>query len=103
VRAKVIKKWREMLDNEGMLEIETPVLQNQASGANAETFNTHHNDYDMDMVLRIALEAEHKEIMAGGYEGVYEFGKNFRNEGSDSTHHQEFSMLEFYKSFRGLD
>jgi lysyl-tRNA synthetase class 2 len=60
----------------------------------AETFNTHHNNYDLDMVLRISLEAEHKMIMAGGYPAVYEIGKIFRNEGSDSTHMQEFTMIE---------
>ena len=103
LRSKVIKKIREILDSEGFLEIETPILQNQASGAMAKTFDTYHNDYDMDMVLRIALEAEHKMIMVGGYDGVYEIGKNFRNEGSDPTHHQEFTMLEYYKPFKGLD
>ncbi|MBU4536606.1 lysine--tRNA ligase, partial [Patescibacteria group bacterium] len=80
-----------------------PVLQSQASGAMAETFKTHLNDYDMDMVLRISLEAELKIIMAGGYPAIYEIGKNFRNEGSDSTHMQEFTMLEWYKAYKDLD
>ncbi|MCK5589194.1 MAG: lysine--tRNA ligase [Candidatus Pacebacteria bacterium] len=102
-RAKIISEIRKFLDNEGFLEIETPILQNQASGAMAETFNTHHNDYDLDMVLRISLEAEHKMVMAGGYPAVYEIGKNFRNEGSDSTHIQEFTMIEWYKAFEGLE
>ncbi len=103
IRSEFIKLIRKILDNEGMLEIESPILQNQASGAMAETFKTHHNDYDMEMVLRISFEVEHKMIMAGGYEGVYEIGKDFRNEGSDPTHHQEFTMLEFYKAFKGLE
>ncbi len=103
IRAEFIKLIRRILDEEGMLEIETPILQNQASGAMAETFKTFHNDYKMEMVLRISFEAEHKMVMAGGYSGVYEIGKDFRNEGSDPTHHQEFTMLEFYQAFRGLE
>ncbi len=102
-RAKVVSEIRSILDKEDFLEVETPILQNQASGAMAETFNTHHNDYDLDVVLRISLEAEHKMIMAGGYPAVYEIGKNFRNEGSDSTHIQEFTMIEWYKAYKGLD
>jgi lysyl-tRNA synthetase class 2 len=94
IRAKIISEIRRILDEEGFLEIETPILQNQASGAMAETFNTHHNDYDLDAVLRISLEAEHKMVMAGGYPAVYEIGRNFRNEGSDPTHMQEFTMIE---------
>ena len=69
----------------------------------AKTFNTHHNDYDIDMVLRIALELEHKMLMVGGYERVYEIGKTFRNEGSDPTHLQEFTMLEWYASYQTLE
>jgi len=103
VRAKIIKEIRRILDEEDYLEVETPILQNQASGAMAETFKTHHNDYDIDMVLRISLEAELKMIMVGGYPAVYEIGKNFRNEGSDSTHIQEFTMIEWYKAYKGLD
>ena len=103
IRAEVISKIREILNDDGFMEVETPILQNQASGAMAETFKTHHSDYDMDMVLRISLEAELKMIMAGGYPAVYEIGKNFRNEGSDSTHMQEFTMLEWYKAYKNLD
>ena len=102
-RAKIIKKIRGILDEEGFLEVEAPILQNQASGAMAETFKTYHNDYDMDMVLRISLEAELKIIMTGGYPAVYEIGKNFRNEGSDSTHIQEFTMIEWYRAYKGLE
>jgi lysyl-tRNA synthetase class 2 len=69
----------------------------------AKTFSTHHNDYDMDMVLRISLELEHKMLMVGGYERVYEIGKNFRNEGSDPTHLQEFTMMEWYAAYQTLE
>ncbi len=103
VRSKIISGIRSILNEEDFLEMETPILQNQASGAMADTFKTHHNDYDIDMVLRISLEAELKMIMAGGYPAIYEIGKNFRNEGSDSTHIQEFTMVEWYKAFKGLE
>jgi lysyl-tRNA synthetase class 2 len=103
MRSKIIKFIREFFDNKNFLEIETPILQHQAGGAMAKTFNTHHNDYDMDMVLRISLELEHKMIMTGGYERVYEIGKNFRNEGSDPTHLQEFSMIEWYAAYQTLE
>lgn len=102
-RSKIVKYIRAFFDNKNFLEIETPILQNQAGGAMAETFNTHHNDYDMDMVLRIALELEHKMLMTGGYERVYEIGKNFRNEGSDPTHLQEFTMIEWYAAYESLE
>ena len=103
IRAKVIKYIRNYFDNKNFLEVETPILQREAGGAMAKTFNTHHNDYDIDMVLRIALELEHKMLMVGGYERVYEIGKNFRNEGSDPTHLQEFTMLEWYAAYETLD
>jgi lysyl-tRNA synthetase class 2 len=103
LRSKIIKFIRAFFDNKNFLEIETPILQNEAGGAMAKTFDTHHNDYDMDMVLRIALELEHKMLMVGGYERVYEIGKNFRNEGSDPTHLQEFTMLEWYAAYQTLE
>jgi lysyl-tRNA synthetase class 2 len=103
IRSKVIKYIREFFDARDFLEIETPILQNQAGGAMAKTFNTHHNDYDMDMVLRISLELEHKIMMAAGYNRIYEIGKNFRNEGSDPTHIQEFSMIEWYAAYETLE
>lgn len=102
-RSNIIKYIREYLDKKNFLEVETPILQNQAGGAMAKVFKTHHNDYDMDMVLRISLELEHKIIMAGGYERVYEIGKNFRNEGSDPTHLQEFTMIEWYAAYQSLE
>lgn len=103
MRSNIIKAIRQYLDNKGFLEIETPILQNQAGGAMAKTFNTHHNDYDMDMVLRISLELEHKMLMVGGYNRIYEIGKNFRNEGSDPTHIQEFTMIEWYSACNTLE
>ncbi|HPI82047.1 MAG TPA: lysine--tRNA ligase [Candidatus Paceibacterota bacterium] len=103
IRSKLIQSIRKFFDDKGFMEIETPILQNQAGGAMARVFETHHNDYDMPMVLRIALELEHKKIMAGGYERVYEIGKNFRNEGSDPTHLQEFTMIEWYAAYQTLE
>ncbi len=102
-RANVIKYIRAFFDTKGFMEIETPILQNQAGGAMAKTFNTHHNDYDMDMVLRIAMELEHKMMMVAGYNRIYEIGKNFRNEGSDPTHIQEFTMMEWYAAYETLE
>jgi len=102
-RSKVIRATREFFDNKNFLEIETPILQNQAGGAMAKVFETYHNDYAMPMVLRIALELDHKKLMVGGYERVYEIGKNFRNEGSDPTHIQEFTMIEWYAAYQTLE
>lgn len=102
-RSEIIKAIRSYLDEKGFMEIETPILQNQAGGAMAETFKTHHKDYDIDMVLRISLELEHKMLMVGGYNRVYEIGKNFRNEGSDPTHIQEFTMVEWYSAYNTLE
>lgn len=103
IRSKIIRYIRDFFDQKGFLEIETPILQNQAGGAMARTFNTHHNDYDIDMVLRISLELEHKMMMVAGYNRIYEIGKNFRNEGSDPTHIQEFTMMEWYAAFETLE
>lgn len=102
-RARIIKYIRTFFDSNDFLEIETPILQNQAGGAMARTFSTHHNDYDMDMVLRISLELEHKMMMVAGYNRIYEIGKNFRNEGSDPTHIQEFTMIEWYAAYETLE
>ena len=103
IRSQVIKYIREFLDNRDFIEVETPILQNQAGGAMAKVFETYHNDYQMPMVLRISLELEHKIIMAGGFERIYEIGKNFRNEGSDPTHMQEFTMIEWYAAYETLE
>lgn len=103
IRSQIITAIRSYFNERDFMEVETPILQNQAGGAMAETFNTHHNDMDMDMVLRISLELEHKMIMAGGYPRIYEIGKNFRNEGSDPTHIQEFTMIEWYAAYQTLE
>jgi lysyl-tRNA synthetase class 2 len=103
IRSKVVKAIRKFFDNKNFLEVETPILQNQAGGAMAKVFETHHNDYDMPMVLRIALELEHKILTVGGYERIYEIGKNFRNEGTDPTHLQEFTMIEWYAAYQTLE
>lgn len=103
LRSQVVSTIRSFLEEKGMMEIETPILQAQAGGAMAQTFDTYHNDYGMPMVLRIALELPHKMLMASGFGGVYEIGKNFRNEGSDPTHIQEFTMLEWYSAYHGLE
>lgn len=102
-RSHIITTIRSFFNERDFMEIETPILQHQAGGAMAQTFNTHHNDLDMDMVLRISLELEHKIIMAGGYPRIYEIGKNFRNEGSDPTHIQEFTMIEWYAAYQSLE
>lgn len=86
LRTKVIAAIRASFNARGFMEVETPILQNQAGGAMARVFETFHNDYQMPMVLRISLELEHKIMMVAGYERIYEIGKNFRNEGSDPTH-----------------
>ena len=103
IRSQIISFIRSFFNERNFMEVETPILQNQAGGAMAETFKTHHNDMDMDMVLRISLELEHKMIMAGGYPRIYEIGKNFRNEGSDPTHMQEFTMIEWYAAYETLE
>jgi lysyl-tRNA synthetase class 2 len=99
VRSKVIAAIRSFLDARGFLEIETPMLQAAASGAAARPFSTHHNALDRDFYLRISPETYLKRVVAGGFERVYELGRNFRNEGVDSSHLQEFTMLEWYVAY----
>lgn len=98
-RSKIISAVREYLDGKGFLEVETPVLHNQAGGAAARPFITHHNTLDLDMYLRIALELHLKRLIVGGFDRVYEIGRNFRNEGMDRTHNPEFTMLECYQAY----
>ncbi len=98
-RAKVISAMRAYLDSHGFLEVETPTLQPLYGGAFAEPFVTHHNKLDRDMYLRIATELYLKRLIVGGYERVYEIGKNFRNEGIDQTHNPEFTMMECYQAY----
>ncbi len=90
---------RNILDEMGFLEVETPVLHNEAGGAAARPFNTHHNAYGMDMVLRIALELHLKRLIIGGFDKVYEIGRVFRNEGVSPKHNPEFTLLELYQAY----
>jgi lysyl-tRNA synthetase class 2 len=99
IRAAVTRSVREDLHARGYLEVETPVLQTLHGGANARPFITHMNAYDMDLYLRIALELYLKRLVVGGIERVYEIGRIFRNEGADSTHNPEFTMLEAYEAY----
>jgi lysyl-tRNA synthetase, class II len=99
IRAAVTRSVREELHTRGFLEVETPVLQTLHGGANARPFVTHHNAYDLDLYLRIALELYLKRLVVGGIEKVYEIGRIFRNEGADSTHNPEFTMLELYEAY----
>ncbi|AMB99159.1 lysine--tRNA ligase [Aerococcus urinaehominis] len=98
-RSQIIREVRHYLDQAGYLEVETPTLHNIAGGASARPFITHHNALDMDMYLRIALELHLKRLVVGGMEKVYEIGRVFRNEGIDTTHNPEFTMLEVYTAY----
>jgi lysyl-tRNA synthetase class 2 len=98
-RAKVISTIRRFLDDEGFIEVETPVLQPLYGGAMARPFTTHHNALDRNLYLRIATELYLKRLIVGGLERVYEVGKNFRNEGVDTTHNPEFTVLEWYEAY----
>lgn len=98
-RSKIVSAVRKVLDAEGYLEVETPVLQHQAGGATATPFDTHFNALDADMVLRIALELPLKKLIIGGLPKVYELGRVFRNEGVDTKHNPEFTMLEAYAAY----
>lgn len=98
-RTKIISELRRQFDTRGYIEVETPILLPQATGATATPFETHHNALDIDMSLRIATELYLKRLVVGGLERVYEIGRIFRNEGVDSTHNPEFTMLESYEAF----
>jgi len=95
-RAKIIASIRSTLDAHGFLEVETPTLQPIYGGANARPFETHHNTLDMKLYLRVSNELYLKRLLIGGFERVYEFVKDFRNEGMDRTHNPEFTQVEFY-------
>ncbi|WP_125705815.1 lysine--tRNA ligase [Lacticaseibacillus daqingensis] len=101
-RSKIISAVREYLDGNGFLEVETPVLHNQAGGASARPFITHHNALNIDLYLRIALELHLKRLIVGGMERVYEIGRVFRNEGIDTKHNPEFTELETYAAYWDL-
>jgi len=99
-RAKIVKTMREFFDNAGYTEVETPTLQAIAGGASARPFITHFNALDIDMYMRIATELYLKRLIVGGFEGVYEIGKNFRNEGMDRYHNPEFTCVELYVQYK---
>ena len=99
-RTKIINSLRELFNARGYLEVETPVLQPIPGGAAARPFVTHHNTLDIPLYLRIANELYLKRLLVGGYEGVYEFSKDFRNEGMDRTHNPEFTVMEIYVAYK---
>ncbi|HEY3297529.1 MAG TPA: lysine--tRNA ligase [Armatimonadota bacterium] len=102
-RSLIIRALREFLDNEGFIEVETPVLQAVAGGAAAKPFTTHHNALDHDFHLRISLELYLKRLIVGGFEKVYEMGRVFRNEGLSTRHNPEFTLLELYQAYVNLE
>ena len=99
-RATVINTIRKELNAIGATEVETPTLQSIPGGASARPFITHYNALNVDMYMRIATELYLKRLIVGGFEGVYEIGKNFRNEGMDRNHNPEFTCLEFYIAYK---
>ena len=99
-RTQIIQSMRELFNSRGYLEVETPILQPIPGGAAARPFITHHNTLDMPLYLRIANELYLKRLIVGGFEGVYEFAKDFRNEGMDRTHNPEFTVMEIYIAFK---
>ena len=99
-RATIIRTMRRILDEAGYTEVDTPILQNIAGGASARPFITHFNALNQDMYMRIATELYLKRLIVGGFEGVYEMGKNFRNEGMDKTHNPEFTCMEVYVQYK---
>jgi lysyl-tRNA synthetase class 2 len=99
-RSRLINSIKEFLNERGAIEVDTPVLQSIPGGASARPFTTHHNALDIPMYLRIANELYLKRLIVGGFEWVYEFSRNFRNEGMDRTHNPEFTVLEFYTAYK---
>lgn len=102
-RAQIITQIRKYLDENGLIEVETPILQPLYGGAAARPFITHHNALDIDLYLRIADELYLKRLIVGGFDGVYEISKDFRNEGMDKTHNPEFTMLELYVAYKDYE
>lgn len=102
-RSLIIKEIRNMLDEKGFMEVETPILQTIPGGASARPFITHHNTLDIDMYLRIATELYLKRLIIGGFDKVYEIGRNFRNEGMDIKHNPEFTCIELYEAYTNLE
>ncbi len=103
MRPKIIRCIQNFLDEQGFVEVETPILTTLLTGASARPFITHHNAQDLDMYLRIALELNLKRLLVGGMERVYEIGRTFRNEGMDPQHNPEFTMMEVYQAYSDLE
>ena len=103
MRPRIVRCIQNFLDNEGFVEVETPILTSLLTGASARPFTTHHNAQDIDMYLRIALELNLKRLLVGGMERVYEIGRTFRNEGMDPQHNPEFTMMEIYQAYSDLE
>jgi lysyl-tRNA synthetase class 2 len=102
-RTKIMQTIRDFYNNLGYLEVETPILQPIPGGATARPFTTHHNALDMPLYLRVANELYLKRLIVGGFEGVYEFAKDFRNEGMDRTHNPEFTVMEMYAAYKDYE
>lgn len=102
-RSEIIREIRRYLDDHGYLEVETPILHSIAGGAAARPFTTHHNALNMELYLRVAVELHLKRLVVGGIERVYEIGRNFRNEGIDTTHNPEFTMIEIYTAYQDFN
>ncbi len=99
IKSKIMSELRKILEEKGFIEIETPILQPQYGGANARPFKTHHNSLNFDMYLKVSPELYLKRLVVGGFEKVFEIGKNFRNEGMDHSHNPEFTMMELYQAY----
>ena len=103
MRPKIIRTIQKFLDDQGFVEVETPILATLLTGASARPFVTHHNAQDLDMYLRVALELHLKRLLVGGMERVYEIGRTFRNEGMDMQHNPEFTLMEIYQAYSDLE
>jgi lysyl-tRNA synthetase class 2 len=103
IRSKIISYVRHYLDERGFLEVETPMMNQVCGGAAAKPFKTHHNDLNVDMFMRIAPELYLKQLVVGGFDRVYEIGRQFRNEGIDLTHNPEFTSMEFYMAYADFE
>src|SRR5699024_9599088 len=101
-RTKIIRTIQNILDDKGYLEVETPILHYVKGGASAKPFTTHYNALDVDVYLRIATELHLKRLIVGGFEGVYEIGRIFRNEGMSTRHNPEFTSIELYVAYKDM-